>query len=133
MFNAYQNALIGPDAAFDWFILFSGIALAILQMIGIYFSYQGKYRLVVQELEKTQTFCLILIELLPVLGLLGTVAALMNTFQSFKGGDNQNLSNVIMTFAPALSATISGLIMTLVNLPLNGLLYLLISNKRKKD
>lgn len=51
---------------------------------------------------------------LPMLGLLGTVGALLVTFAGIGGGPIR--SNVIADFAPGLTTTISGLFWALANL-----------------
>ncbi|MGO8752453.1 MAG: MotA/TolQ/ExbB proton channel family protein [Thermoguttaceae bacterium] len=83
--------------------------------------------LFVQKLDRYRTVCLLLTELLPIMGLLGTVPALMNTFKSFQtapGGDAPGLTIMIRIFAPALSTTVSGLFFICPNLILNGVMWL---------
>ncbi len=75
-----------------------------------------------QNLESTRERLPAWIELLPLLGLLGTVLGLMNTLGSFEmaaQGDLPDSSVVISAFAPAMSTPISGLIMLIPNLGLN--------------
>jgi hypothetical protein len=56
-------------------------------------------------------------EWFPLLGLLGTVAGILQTFSSFKGGDaNLTTGDIIASYAPAITATASGLLMALVNI-----------------
>jgi biopolymer transport protein ExbB/TolQ len=83
--------------------------------------------LFVQYLDRYRTVCLLLTELLPVLGLLGTVFSLMFTFKTFQvatAGDAPDLSQMVQAFAPAMSTTISGLLMIVPNLVLNAILGL---------
>ncbi len=53
-------------------------------------------------------------EWFPLLGLLGTVAAIMQTFSSFRGGTDAG--EIIRKYSPALTATFSGLFMALINI-----------------
>jgi len=89
--------------------------------------YQGRRVLFVQELDRYRTFCLLLTELLPVLGLLGTVFSLMYTFKTFQTAastEAPDLSQMVQAFAPAMSTTISGLLMIGPNLVLNAIMWL---------
>jgi MotA/TolQ/ExbB proton channel family len=110
----------------DGVILLLGVLLIVAHLIGLGMRFQGKRVLFVQELDRYRTVCLLLTELLPVLGLLGTVLSLMHTFKTFQltSGEAPDLSQMIQTFAPALSTTISGLMMIGPNLVLNAILWL---------
>lgn len=55
-------------------------------------------------------------EWFPLLGLIGTVAAILQTFGSITPGSNPTPSEIIRKYAPAITATGSGLFMALVNL-----------------
>ena len=55
-------------------------------------------------------------EWFPLLGLLGTVAGILQTFSSFKGQADLKTSDIISSYAPAITATASGLLMALVNI-----------------
>jgi len=109
----------------DWVILVLGGGLGLAHFWGLIMRAHGKKVLFVQNLDRYREFCLQLTELLPVLGLLGTVFSLMHTFKEFQLGspDAPDLSKIITNFAPALSTTISGLLGVCVNLPLNGILW----------
>jgi biopolymer transport protein ExbB/TolQ len=87
----------------------------------------------VQKLEDYQSLMLLFTELLPILGLLGTMLALMHTFEGIgsASGGKPEIAAMIQRFAPALTTTISGLIMVLPNLALNAFLWLLIPEKSK--
>jgi hypothetical protein len=52
-------------------------------------------------------------EWFPLLGLLGTVAAILHTFSSIK---DYNAQEIIRNYAPAITATGSGLFMALINI-----------------
>jgi hypothetical protein len=111
----------------DWVILSFGLLLIAAHVIGLAGRFQGHRVLFVQDLDRYRTFCLLLTELLPVLGLLGTVFSLMYTFKTFQAGgagEPPDLSQMVQTFAPAMSTTISGLGMIGPNLVLNAILWL---------
>jgi flagellar motor component MotA len=125
MWDAYwQTVLTSP---FDWVILISGLLLIVAHLVGLVGHYEGSLVLFVQDLDRYRTVCLLLTELLPVLGLLGTVFSLMFTFKTFQvatAGDAPDLSQMVQAFAPAMSTTISGLLMIVPNLVLNAILGL---------
>lgn len=125
MWDAYwQTVWTSP---FDWVILISGLLLIVAHLVGLVGHYEGSLVLFVQYLDRYRTVCLLLTELLPVLGLLGTVFSLMYTFKTFQvttAGDAPDLSQMVQAFAPAMSTTISGLLMIVPNLVLNAILGL---------
>jgi hypothetical protein len=55
-------------------------------------------------------------EWFPLLGLIGTVAAILQTFGSITPGTNPTPQEIIRKYAPAITATGSGLFMALVNI-----------------
>ena|ERR1051326_5017 len=55
-------------------------------------------------------------EWFPLLGLLGTVAGILQTFSSFKSEPDLTTGLIIARYAPAITATASGLLMALVNI-----------------
>ncbi|MGL6075888.1 MAG: MotA/TolQ/ExbB proton channel family protein [Fimbriiglobus sp.] len=55
-------------------------------------------------------------EWFPLLGLIGTVAAILQTFGSFKAATNPTPQQIIREYAPAITATGSGLFMALMNI-----------------
>ena len=59
-------------------------------------------------------------EILPLLGLLGTLGAMLGTFKTIgASGSEQNLKEIVAQFSPALTTTISGIVMLIPNLLLN--------------
>ena len=125
MLDAYwQSVWTSP---FDWGILIFGVFLIGLHLVGLFGRSEGSLVWFVQDLDRYRTFCLLLTELLPVLGLLGTVFNLMGTLKTFQvatAGDTPDLSQMVQAFAPAMSSTISGLGMIVPNLVLNAFLWL---------
>jgi hypothetical protein len=55
-------------------------------------------------------------EWFPLLGLIGTVAAILQTFGSIAPGTNPTPQDIIRKYAPAITATGSGLFMALLNI-----------------
>ena len=55
-------------------------------------------------------------EWFPLLGLIGTVAAILQTFSSFGSGANPTPAEIIRKYAPAITATGGGLYMAFVNI-----------------
>lgn len=125
MWQAYWATV--QTSRLDWGILAFGLLLIAAHVVGLIGRYHGTRVLFVQDLDRYRTVCLLLTDLLPVMGLLGTVLALMNTFDSFRvtnSGASPDLSQMVRAFAPAMSTTISGLLMIGPNLVLNAVLWL---------
>src|SRR5690606_7426563 len=105
-------------------------------LVGLSFRSHGQHVLFMQDLDRYRTFCLLLTELLPVLGLLGTVFSLMITFKNFQTstqGEPPDLSQMVRDFAPAMSTTISGLMMIVPNLVLNAIMWLVSPTAEKGE
>jgi MotA/TolQ/ExbB proton channel family len=134
MWNAYwETVRVSP---IDWFILTYGCLLVVAHIVGLVGRWRGRMVLFVQKLDRYRTVCLLLTELLPVFGLLGTVLALMNTFREFQAdpGEAPDLTHMIQTLSPAMSATVSGLLLVGPNLVLNAILWLACpATKAEKD
>lgn len=103
-------------SAIDWVILTLGFALLISQTIlsrralrwkQTYFDTSGDQWL--SHLGQAA-------EWFPLLGLIGTVAAILQTFGSITPGSNPTASEIISKYAPAITATGSGLFMAFVNI-----------------
>ncbi len=123
------------SSRFDWIILGLGTLLLIAQGFGLFMRWWQKDVRFVQHLDRYQTACLQLTELLPLLGIIGTVVGLLNTFSTFavaEGGGGPDLGQVVSSFAPALSTTLSGLLMAVLNLMLNVFLRLSVPAMRRE-
>jgi hypothetical protein len=124
MWEVYWNTV--RTSGIDWFILAFGSFLILAHLFGLLLRWRGNSVAFVSGMERYRVVLLSLTELLPILGLLGTVLSLMATFQNImsSGEETPNLAETLRTFAPALSATCSGLLMIAPNLVLNALLWL---------
>ena len=127
MFDAYWQFL----SPFDWVILSYGALLFLFQSAALFMRCFSSSTFFIQNLGRTQLACLQWTELLPVLGLMGTVIAMLNTFTVFGAAAEEgvNIAAVIQRFAPAMTTTLSGLFMVALNLPLNQLLFMLTPKK----
>lgn len=90
------------------FILQTGLAWRALQWTGTDFNHRPD-RWLTNMAQGAEWF--------PLLGLIGTVAGIMQTFAAF-GNANRVVtqSEIIFSYAPAITATCSGLFMALVNI-----------------
>lgn len=110
MVSAYWNNL----NFFDAVILICGLLMLGLQ---IYYCVCRKdYK--VAKLEETRQGILYFCEFFPLAGLLGTMLALLVTLSSM-GSGKPDIGVIFTNFAPALTSTISGLLMLMVNLVAN--------------
>lgn len=82
MWEAYRQTVL--KSPLDWVILFLGLLLIVAHLVGLVGRFQVRRVLFVQDLDRYRTFCFLMTELLPVLGLVGTSLALMNTFNTFE-------------------------------------------------
>jgi len=124
VWQSYWEVL--KSSPLDWFILFVAGILCIAHVVGLIMRLSGKKVLFVQDLDQFREICLFLTEILPLLGLLGTVLSILHTFRQFALDSTgpADFSRVIESFAPALSTTVSGLMGSVVNLVLNAALWL---------
>jgi len=126
MFQAYLSTVWRSPV--DWVIIGVGLLLIGFHVYGFWQRWRARSTQFVQGLDNYRNRLLSVTELLPMLGLLGTVLSLMSTFQSFQvaaQGDMPDATAVVSAFAPAMSTTISGLIMAILNLLLNVALGIL--------
>lgn len=126
MWQAYWQTV--SNSPWDKFILFAGLLLVLAHLVVAGGHYHGTKTIFVQGLGRCRSVLLLFIELFPIMGLLGTVFGLMFTFANLKissDGNGASMETMISSFAPAMSTTISGLLVVMINLPLNAFLFLL--------
>lgn len=128
MITAYIKSL----SWMDLYIIIPYGGILLLGHVLYLFARRKRYFWAFQELDKGRAFLLTLSELLPLLGLLGTVFGLLHTFKAVAGiqVDDRQINSIIENFAPALTTTASGIIMLLPNLFMNGILKLLVPNEK---
>ncbi|MBQ1455642.1 MAG: MotA/TolQ/ExbB proton channel family protein [Thermoguttaceae bacterium] len=129
--DAYWSYL-GP---MDWFIIGYGALLMAVHIVLIAARYLSSALWARQGLGVRRQFLLALSELLPLMGLLGTVVALLNTFLGMDSAADGyvDIPGLIHDFAPALTTTASGIIFVLINLFLNSVLWLVIPSRLKEE
>jgi hypothetical protein len=124
---------------FDYAIVIVGLLVCIRQLIiysqlknGIQARQGPKYDQSRNQLVSTMRLATLAIDGLPLLGLLGTVGALLVTFAG-TGSGGKLANNVIADFAPGLTSTISGIIFAMVNLVIFQILLQPLASHFKGD
>ncbi len=110
MISAYWNAMV----YFDLFIWICGLGMfaSLMHLCIRRQHYSAK------TLEKFRDSSLYFCEFFPLAGLLGTMLGLLATFSSMESG-KPDIGVLFNNFAPALTSTISGLLMLILNLIAN--------------
>jgi hypothetical protein len=100
----------------DWIILSLGMGFFICQLVLAWLalrwrqqSFEERFDPLLQRLYQTA-------EWFPLLGLFGTVVGIIQTFGAIGASENVQQRDIIRLYSPALTATASGLLMTLVNI-----------------
>jgi hypothetical protein len=106
------------DSGIDWIILAAGAALFTAQTILAWRALRwnqtaGDFD---PAADRWLTHLAQGAEWFPLLGLIGTVAAILQTFSSITPGSNPTPQDIIKKYAPAITATGSGLFMALANI-----------------
>jgi hypothetical protein len=102
------------DSPMDWLILGLGAFLFLVQMVLTWWALQWRGTSFDQRPDRWLTHLAQAAEWFPLLGLLGTVAGILQTFSGITGSVAP--AEVIRLYAPAITATGSGLFMALVNI-----------------
>jgi hypothetical protein len=106
------------ESPIDWVILLIGTVLFISQTLLAWKALHWNEQLDTFE-ERGDKWISHLgqaAEWFPLLGLIGTVAAILQTFSSITPGSNPTPQEIIRKYAPAITATGSGLFMALLNI-----------------
>ncbi len=120
---------------FDYFILFLGLVLFIVQIVFIVCHYYYRFQLVTQGGSFCCAIFAALCELFPLLGLLGTVLGILNTFDAISDDmemSTEAMKKILGLFAPALTTTVSGIACMIPNLLVN-VGYSIILQKEVKE
>jgi hypothetical protein len=102
------------NSGMDWLILGLGASLFLVQMMLAWRALQWRGTGFDESADRWLTNLAQAAEWFPMLGLIGTVAGIMQTFSSMKGSTPP--SEIIRLYAPAITATGSGLFMALFNI-----------------
>jgi hypothetical protein len=102
------------NSGMDWLILSLGAFLFVSQIFLAWRALQWRGTGFDERGDRWLTNLAQAAEWFPLLGLIGTVAGIMQTFSSMKGGTPP--SEIIRLYAPAITATGSGLFMALFNI-----------------
>ena len=101
----------------DAFIVGLGVVLFVVQTLMAWRALRWRGRNFDERPDRWLSNLMQAAEWFPLLGLIGTVAGIMQTFAGFdNGGDVVSQQQVIARYASAITATCSGLFMALVNL-----------------
>ncbi|MBQ3388740.1 MAG: MotA/TolQ/ExbB proton channel family protein [Thermoguttaceae bacterium] len=123
-------SLFADFTLLDKIILGFGITLLALHAILLLLSFFAGDGRPHPQLKSLQGYLLLLSELLPLMGLLGTVQALLFTFRLFSTDEGNTvmtmaqMKDFLQSFAPALTTTANGLYLLIPNLLLNALVWL---------
>jgi hypothetical protein len=120
-------AAVPPDArrdyldriqtsAIDWVILGLGAVLFLTQIVLAWRALRWREVSFDDRPDKWIENLAQAAEWFPLLGLIGTVAAILQTFSSITPGSNPSPAEIIRKYGPAITATGSGLFMALINI-----------------
>jgi len=101
-------------APIDWIILGIGFTLFVTQVILAFKAMRWQQTDFDLKADRWLTHLSQAAEWFPLLGLIGTVAAILQTFSSIKPGVTPQ--DIIHTYAPAITATGGGLYMAFINI-----------------
>lgn len=102
------------ESGIDWLILASGFALFVAQTYLAWRALRWKETNFDERSDRWLSHLAQAAEWFPLLGLIGTVAAILATFSSISADPTPQ--NIIRKYAPAITATGSGLFMALINI-----------------
>lgn len=109
-----RNFYLEHLTPFDWVIIGLGGSLFLIQTLLAFRALQWRGRGFDERPDKWLTQLSQSSEWFPLLGLIGTVAGILQTFSSVTG--NTPPAKIIQLYAPALTATGTGLFMALLNI-----------------
>jgi hypothetical protein len=103
-------------APIDWIIIGVGFTLFGTQLILTFRALRWQETDFDVKADRWLTNLSQAAEWFPLLGLIGTVAAILLTFDSIKPGERVDASKLVHTYAPAITATGGGLYMAFINI-----------------
>jgi hypothetical protein len=98
----------------DWLILGLGLTLFVVQMLLVWRALQWRDTGFDESVDRGLSNLAQAAEWFPMLGLIGTVGGILQTFGSITGPTPPH--RIIQLYAPAITATGSGLFMALINI-----------------
>lgn len=106
------------DSPMDWIILGLGAVLFLGQLWLSWRAMQWKdgHNSFDEKADDWLTHTAQAAEWFPLLGLIGTVAAILQTFSTFAPGSKPAAEEIIQKYGPAITATGSGLFMAFLNI-----------------
>lgn len=110
----YINRL--SESPIDWIILGLGIPLFVVQLILSWRALQWEGTGFNERPDRWLTHLAQASEWFPMLGLIGTVMGILQTFSVLSQIATPTAKQIIESYAPAITATGSGLVMALINL-----------------
>jgi hypothetical protein len=109
-----RNFYLEHLTTLDWFILGLGAVLFVVQILLAWRAMQWRGASFDERPDGWLSNLAQAAEWFPLLGLIGTVAGILQTFSSINGPTPPE--RIIMLYAPAITATGSGLFMALINI-----------------
>ena len=120
------QAYLDKCTAFDWIIWSLGGILLITQFVFVVALF-GRWKFATQNGDFWRNLFASCCEFFPLLGLLGTVLGILNTFGNMPSNmDSSAMQEILGNFAPALTTTVSGILCLIPNLFLNVLYTILL-------
>lgn len=126
MFESYWHAF----SFWDGVICFFGGAILLAQIVFIVCLFLRK-NFATQEGEYYRNLLSSLCELLPLMGLLGTVLGILNTFSAMQNLNpgTDAMQEIMRQFAPALTTTVTGIGCLIINLFVNAVYALMLKSE----
>src|SRR5207253_5571834 len=104
------------ESGIDWIILATGFTLFTFQTVLAWRALRWRETDFDVNSDRWLNHLAQAAEWFPLLGLIGTVAAILQTFSSITPGSQPTPQEIIKKYAPAITATGSGLFMALINI-----------------
>ena len=104
------------DSRIDWIILTLGVVLFAIQLLLSWRALQWRATGFDEQYDRWLSHLAQAAEWFPMLGLIGTVAGILQTFGDLAKTGSASPQRIIELYAPAITATGSGLFMALINI-----------------
>lgn len=104
------------DSHYDWIILGVGLTLFTVQLVLAWWALRWQGPGFDERPDRWLTNLAQAAEWFPLLGLIGTVLGILETFGQIALNPHTSPTDIIRAYAPAITATGSGLFMALLNL-----------------